>query len=776
MLTRARTQLTRTAIAAPLVAIIGFAAFGSGYRATQVAQHDGSATLAKGHTVVHVNGETGRPDAEVAREMATGRQRLEVVQTPSGAVYVVNTATGVVTSIDTTTMQPDAKRKPAGRASSVQVVTGGHDTYVIDRRRGLVDLVDPKGLTTRRTVSVTPGIKDAVVDGGGTAWVLGRDGQVRRIVAGQQREVIPAGGGGSRLTLVGDRPMVVDADAAAARQLDRGGADQALRLPIPAGSRLELSAPSNVGTSAWIVLEDSGELVRVPVHGGKVQTEPLGDIATGADFGPPVADSGRVYVPDYTHRAVLVLDADMLRLEKRVPVPGDSPAFDVFVRNGKVWINDPYARQAVAIAADGHHVEVDKGSGHAVTSSAESVGDNPAPPATRRRDPAATQPEPAPRHDPDPDDSPPPGRQAPRPAVRQPEPRIEVPPVVGLRHEQACNRLHAAGLNCRPIPVPSGLGRKPGEVVRTDPQAGSRVGRAYRVIVEWLQPPATPQGVPAPLVTGRNITEACATLRRAALECEAISLGPVNGQPQNAFVVVDQAPAASTELAPGTHVQIRHYGNPIVPEVRGRHREQACAELAVAHLQCQQVPGDVPSRPDIVHLQSQAAGAGVAEGALVQVIYDDTPTAPVLRLKRAGHNVWVVTTNQAHADRLLARQEPGQHGTYLTPDTIGWAFAPTTPVTGTLKQLYSFHQRDESLGGNNIQYTDDRSVDSRHPSWVYQGVAAVVFNQPYGGTVPLLRFTKDGTYAYATGAQDIGWYTGRGYGNPATIGWVWPTP
>ena len=68
--TTLRSKLTRVALAGALVASVLVVSFGTGYRASQAVLDDGSAWLVKGRTVAHVNAETGRTDAEVARDLA----------------------------------------------------------------------------------------------------------------------------------------------------------------------------------------------------------------------------------------------------------------------------------------------------------------------------------------------------------------------------------------------------------------------------------------------------------------------------------------------------------------------------------------------------------------------------------------------------------------------------------------------------------------------------------------------------------------------------------
>jgi len=100
-----RARFTRLVVVLAVLAGVLVVAFGTGYRASQAVVDDGSAYLVKGRSITHVNAETGRSDADVARELAKGDERLQVVQTPSGQVYVVS-ADGATTKIDLGEMAP----------------------------------------------------------------------------------------------------------------------------------------------------------------------------------------------------------------------------------------------------------------------------------------------------------------------------------------------------------------------------------------------------------------------------------------------------------------------------------------------------------------------------------------------------------------------------------------------------------------------------------------------------------------------------------------------
>ena len=67
--------------------------------------------------------------------------------------------------------------------------------------------------------------------------------------------------------------------------------------------------------------------------------------------GRPVVLRNRIYVPDYTNRQVVIVELGPLRQLGVVQVAGKE-TFDVFSRDGRVWINDQYHRQGTAIDGD----------------------------------------------------------------------------------------------------------------------------------------------------------------------------------------------------------------------------------------------------------------------------------------------------------------------------------------------------------------------------------------------------------------------------------------
>ncbi len=640
-----RSRVTRLAVVLAVAASVLIVAFGTGYRASQAVLDDGSAWLVKGRSVAHVNAETGRSDADVARDLGKGGEALEVVQTPSGHLYVVNDEVGSVTRVDLADMDPAETR--SGTPGKLQVLGSGADTYYVDRGRGTVELVDPDTMSVRRRVPVDAGVSAAVADTGGRLWVLDGAGTLHRVVDGAVSEAIPTGGkaGDQKLTLVDGHPVLVDRARGTVRVVE-GGELRELDAGLPRDARMEVNQPSTRGGVAWLADEGSGTLLGVDVArgaNGDTRTISLGS-SERADLGPAVALGGSVYVPDFTAHVVRVVDADDGRLARTIRVVGKSRTFDLFVEDGRLWINDPAARSARVLDANGKSTTIDKGTGHGVAdpsnsperrrpaspvSAPEQAGPAVSAPQTAGQQPAGAGPSRTTR----------PGTgatsrlpAAAQPAARQPKPkppspgggtaspasdRVTVPDVVGQQRDDACTALADAGLGCSPQGVGSRPGVEPDEVVDTSPGPRSQVRKGTIVTVQYAGATTVPD------LGGRTPQEACdQLLTPAGLECDPQPRGTApDGQPVDR--VNGQSPSPNEEVAGGASVSYDFYDKFRVADYRGANPQQACQSLASRPITCQPVDdgaGPRGTQPNTVQRQSLPPG-DYAAGQTIQVHY-----------------------------------------------------------------------------------------------------------------------------------------------------------
>jgi hypothetical protein len=191
--------------------------------------------------------------------------------------------------------------------------------------------------------------------------------------------------------------------------------------------------------------------------------------------------------------------------------------------------------------------------------------------------------------------------------------------------------------------------------------------------------------------------------------------------------------------------------------------------VQAAGLQCTTVPGKAAARPFVIHSQSPPAGTPVAAGSAIEVHYDDTQPATLFRIKRQGTNVWVIGTDQAHIQELMAT------GRYIDQAALGQAYPCCTRGVGHLQSIWSFHRSDTPHDGDNRYYSANSAAPGA--AWVRDGEVGQVLVQQVEGTVPLYRVVKhhDGTadFSYTT-PTDLGYYESHGFQVDEQIGWIWP--
>jgi hypothetical protein len=278
------------------------------------------------------------------------------------------------------------------------------------------------------------------------------------------------------------------------------------------------------------------------------------------------------------------------------------------------------------------------------------------------------------------------------------------------------------------VAEPAAEGRRPGTVVDVDPDPGVRVRPGRVVELHYVK-----HGPPRP--------------------------GGGSDEPRPAATTTTGGPPATPPPPPPV----------AVPAVQGLDVFAACGAVQATGLQCVTVPGKAPARPFVIHTQGPAAGTAVPPGNPVQVHYDDTQPAALFRIKRLHTNVWVIGTDQAHIQQLVAS------GRYINQVTLGQAYPCCTRGVGHLRSIWSFRRSDTPHDGDNRRYSADPTPPG--PNWVSSGEVGQVLAQPVAGAVPLYRLVKrhDGTadFSYATPA-DVGYYEGRSFVIDETIGWIWP--
>lgn len=632
----------RISVAAAVVVSVLALAFGTGYSTTTALVAPGGAWLTKGDGVTHANAAAGRPDAEVARSMATGPGQIEVVQTQDGSAWVVNKVTGEVVRIDPAKadaaqtrdgVRPGPSRgpddapappaKPEDAKSSMLVA--GKLAYLVHRDRGEIHLIDPVSLTTK-TVHKVPGrIVDTTSDSTGGLWVASDDGNVYRFNGEKQLPTIEKTET-AQLSRAGDKIVMVDR-AGNLRRYTYGGKPVGEPIAIPGDSQAVL-AQTGEDPHITVAVPQTGELVTVTPDG---QVRRATITQPGHRLGRPVVSNGRVYVPDLDRRTVLDVPLGATTPARVIPVPGNSPTFELFDNGGTVWANDPNAPNAVVMAPPNLQPRtVEKGIGKGVEDPEPTPEPNTAPPAPNTTTPPPTTPTtlpPAPAPAPAPANPPTPNGQgqgtpsdmpgngqgrsstdknAPSGDSRQrplpPPAQVTVPAVVGMQVEKACATLRASRIGCVPRPVVTGRG-VPNQVTSQSPRSGQQARVGSQVTITYL------------VVKSSNMPTPTSTTQK-----QATKPGPTPPNTPGAGRPTPGKPGPSgptTPPKPPTDAMVE------VPNVTKLHKDEACRRLIAAQLKCSEMKQGTPYPANYVHTQGQPAGTKVRNGASVTITYDD---------------------------------------------------------------------------------------------------------------------------------------------------------
>ncbi|CCH32635.1 PASTA domain-containing protein [Actinosynnema sp. NPDC047251] len=601
-----RSRAASLALVGCLLAGVLAVTLGAGYSVSRTVLSDGSAYLGKGHTVAHVNGESNLTDAEVARSLATGTQRLESVALPNGLVAVVNNDTGDVTFIDPATMAPAGT--PVNRPDSAGLITAlpaAEHSYLVDLQRGTVEVVD-KQANPGTPVQVPGRVLDAVPVGD-SVWAVTGEGKVVQIT-GERLVRTTSLGSGLRITSADGHPVVVTADGTA-YAVDGDQPRSVGTTGLPAGDGAVLGSWQGAERHVIGVDRTRNQVVVLDPRTGTRVTIGL-DVPSGStpQWGAPVEFGNRVYVPDAAEPALWKVDPASGTAEK-LTVPGKPGKIELKVSGGKVWANSQYDQRVLVVDDHGASTLADKGTGEAVTDSQQEPTTTPQPesPAqsTTQETPAAPPP-PAP------------------PTSRQPDPTTETVTVPsftrGTGHEAACAELERLGLRCEALSAGDASGLATGEVIDTNPGGGRQVPVGSRVVVRYVGP------VEVPDVVGLDVEAACAAITAVQLECAQVPDPTPTSRPEELLVVSrqDPTPAVGGGAAKGSRVSV-HFPNRIsgFPPLAGKTQVEACQLVESYHLTCAPKSGSPPAgqcpSAGAVFDQKPVAGTVVEVGSEVEI-------------------------------------------------------------------------------------------------------------------------------------------------------------
>ena len=585
LLRRPASRAGSAALTAVVFAGVLAATVGTGYSVTHTFLADGAAYLTKGHTVAHVNGDSGASDAQLAQDLAKGKEQLAAVRLPDGRLAIVNNRTGVVKFFDVSTLTGKGPDRTGTPGKVAAIPTRSH-AYIVDR--GSNRVVNVALGQPASQVDIPEGIA-AAVPAGDSLWVVTEHNEVVEVSDGKRGQPIRLGSRRLGITVADDHPMVVDT-AGTASVVD-GDEPRKIGDTGLHGDGVVLGSWQGAGRYA-LAVDQGGKFVALDPRTGQKKIVDLPNPKGKAQFGAPVVLDQRAYVPDYAAMVVWKVELTTGQVaSKSFDVPhaaGQTGHFDLFVSGGRVWANSQYDQRALVIDDSGAVRPADKGAGAGTT---DSQG-------------GASQPTP---------DNPPPTDSAPPPdtaASDQPPKMVPVPSFPpGTRYQDACAELKRAELDCDPVPVGDRTGRKADEVISTDPKAGVPTQANTKVVVSYVGP------VKVPSVLRDHYLHACAVIKAAGLSCVPRVSPAVAATPEQLGIVSQQDPPAGEKIDKGKAVTIT-YSSPDTVALRsfiGMSRPAACQEIITRYrMTCQEVEG------------KPALGAGEVAGA----VYDQTPKPP----------------------------------------------------------------------------------------------------------------------------------------------------
>jgi hypothetical protein len=148
---------------------------------------------------------------QVLATVKVGDQKGDLTVSQDGhSALVLNRSTGAVGRVDGAELAYVDEQRFPGSSADFQLVSGGGRAYLIDTNAGHVQALDASDLQRVGDTRIDTGSRDAAVDSHGNLWSLDKSGKVTLVRSEGDTTTADVGGTGSRLTLVDDRPYVVE--------------------------------------------------------------------------------------------------------------------------------------------------------------------------------------------------------------------------------------------------------------------------------------------------------------------------------------------------------------------------------------------------------------------------------------------------------------------------------------------------------------------------------------------------------------------------------------
>lgn len=302
--------------------------------------------------VTLLDGSTARVAVHVHAELT------EVVQHGPDA-YAVNTVFGTVRRIDGATLAVGPAATPIdGAGRGLRVVATDRVLYAVDTATGRVALLDPSSLVTRHesrpdTAAALTGVVPA---SDGRLWLFeAGTGNLTVVSAAGERTVhrIPVPPGAGTLMSAGDRLVVLDASTGRATPVDQETGEAGSPAPIVIPHRDARPAIGGAAGGRRLHLAAGGAVTVCDLDRAGCAA-PMTLPGAGPSLGVPVEADGRLFVPDYAHGDVFVVDPAGRRVAVApTRILGGPGRLTLIARDGMMFFNDPMTDRAGVISSNG---------------------------------------------------------------------------------------------------------------------------------------------------------------------------------------------------------------------------------------------------------------------------------------------------------------------------------------------------------------------------------------------------------------------------------------
>jgi PKD repeat protein len=346
----------RIAIAAVVAVLVGVAVRVGSTSSQALEFRDPLIWLVSNATGQVVQADAGSGDVTAQVEVGSAGDSLAVVQHGADAL-VLNRTTGQVSRVngslltvaESTPVQVDATAELLGRGDAARIVT---DSAVIP--------VDPSNAELGPALQM-PKLSSAVLDGSGTLWGLDPERRVLAVSDDVAEVRVPTETRPFAIVDAGGSAQLLDGSGPTLRALESGsglGGGSCVGGEVGPGVVVggSVEGPSQIA----VMVDSAAGIVRTSdLVTGRCTSAALDNVA-GARFGPSVESGGLAFLPVLSTGEVIVVRVAEGTVINRFLVTGAEQPFELTVKDGTVWFNEPDGARAGVLGQDGVLERVDK--------------------------------------------------------------------------------------------------------------------------------------------------------------------------------------------------------------------------------------------------------------------------------------------------------------------------------------------------------------------------------------------------------------------------------